>query len=438
MPPARVRIEAGIRRPLRGSVPVAADPDILERALLFAALARGTSECRMAHAPPSLPAALAVLAALGIESTQPSPNVCRIEGKGSFGLVQPTHALDASGVPALCRGLLGVLAAQPFTSTLGPFEAPDELAADLELLRARGASVHAHETTAHIGPQTGPLKGQSVALPQPSSLTKHMVLMAGLFSAEPSSVSEPLLSADHTERMLDAMGARVKAVGSLVSLIPKTTPHPLDPFDFEAPGSLAAGAYLLAAAAVLPESHVTLRNVTLNPTRSGFLEAVRCLGAGIGITPKSVSLGEPMGEVSLKYRSLSGGMIGGEPMLRLDHEAHALAVVAAHATGETRLMDLGHVLSESELAKLVGFLRSFGVQAEGASDAVYIVGNGARPFAPSRVTTGGDPRLAAMGILLALGAEGESVIDDVDALAEFLPRFVGTLRALGAKMEVER
>jgi 3-phosphoshikimate 1-carboxyvinyltransferase len=392
----------------------------------------------MAHAPPSLPAALALLGALGIQSTQPSPGVCRIEGRGPFGLVPPSHALDASGVPALCRGLLGVLAAQPFASTLGPFEAEGELAADLELLRARGAHASAHETSAHVGPQTGPLRGQSVALPQPASLTKHMVLMAGLFSEEPTTVSEPLLSADHTERMLDAMGAQVRAVGSVVSLVPKRPPHPLAPFDFEAPGSLAAGAYLLAAAAILPESHVTLRGVTLNPTRSGFLEALRCLGAGIGITPKAVSLGEPQGEVSLKYRSLTGGKLGGEPMLRLDHEAHALAVVAAHATGETRLMDLGLVLSESEIAKLVGFLRSFGVQAEGASDAVYIVGNGARPFRASQITTGGDPRLAAMGMLLGLGAEGESVVDDVDSLVEFLPRFVGTLRALGAQMEVLR
>jgi 3-phosphoshikimate 1-carboxyvinyltransferase len=168
------------------------------------------------------------------------------------------------------------------------------------------------------------------------------------------------------------------------------------------------------------------------------LEALRSLGAQVGITPKSVSLGEAAGEVSLKYRALGGGKIGGEPMLHLEHQVHALAVVAAHATGETQLLDLGLVLSESEVAKLVGFLRSFGVQAEGASDALYIQGSAGRPFTPSRVTTGGDPRLAAMGLLLGLAADGESSIDDVDALAEFLPRFIGTLRALGAKLEVER
>ena len=435
--PARVRIVAGQRGALSGSVPVVADADIVERALLFAALGRGASECRMAQAPPSLEAALGLLTALGIPSSQPAPGIYQIEGAGRFGLSAAREALDARGVPVLARGLLGVLGAQAFASEIGPFEAPEALAADLELLRARGVSARADAAHAKLDAHTGLLAGQTVALPQPAPLTKHLALMAGLYSEQVTSVSEPLLSADHTERMLDALGAPIHAVGSLVSLVPRG-PLELPSFDFDAPGSLAAGAYLLAAAAVSPGSHVTLRDVTLNPTRSGFVEALRSLGAHVGITPKSVSLGEASGEVSLKYRSLSGGKIGGEPMLRLDHQAHALAVVAAHASGETRLLDLGLVLSESEVAKLVGFLRSFGVQAEGASDAVYIVGSGARPFSPSRVTTGGDPRLAAMGVLLGLGAEGESVIDDVDALAEFLPRFIGTLRALGARLEVER
>jgi len=434
--PSRIRIPAGRRGPLSGSVPVVADPDILERALLFAALAGGDSEFHVAHAPPSLAVALELLVALGVESSEPKPGVRRIAGRGRGGLRAPAGALDARGVPVLARGLLGVLAAQPFQSELGPFEAPDALAADLDLLRARGASVRGEGSQAQLGPLSGALAGQTALLPQPAPLTKHLVLMAGLYSAEVTSVSEPLLSADHTERMLDALGAPIRAAGPLVSLVPRG-PIELSSFEFHVPGSLAAGAYLLAAAAVLPGSHVTLRDVTLNPTRSGFVEALRSLGAQVGITPKSVSLGEPAGEVSLKHRSLGAGKIGGEPMLRLEHQVHALAVVAAHAAGETRLSDLELVLSESEVAKMVGFLRSFGVQAESDSDGMLISGSGGRPFSPTRVTTGGDPRLAAMGVLLGLGAEGESIVDDVESLAEFLPRFVGTLRAVGAKMEVE-
>src|SRR5688572_14145562 len=128
--PARVRIPAGQRGALSGSVPVVADPDIVERALLFAALARGVSECRVAQAPPSLAAALELLSALGVQHSEPEPGVLRIEGKGRYGLVVPSGALDARGVPVLAHGLLGVLAAQPFASRLGPFEAPEALAAD--------------------------------------------------------------------------------------------------------------------------------------------------------------------------------------------------------------------------------------------------------------------------------------------------------------------
>ncbi|HEU5073463.1 MAG TPA: hypothetical protein VFU02_04810, partial [Polyangiaceae bacterium] len=191
--PARVRIPVGQRGALSGSVPVVTDPDILERALLFAALARGTSECRVAQAPASLAAALQLLTALGVESTEPKAGVHRIQGAGRTGLCGPRDPLDVRGVPVLARGLLGVLAAQPFPSRLGPFEARDALAADLELLRARGAEASVVDgSEAAFGPHTGPLAGQTVTLPQPAPLTKHVVLMAGLYSDQITSVSEPL------------------------------------------------------------------------------------------------------------------------------------------------------------------------------------------------------------------------------------------------------
>lgn len=389
---------------------------------------------RIGQPPACLEPSLRVVDHLGATVARPEPGVYELHGRGPRGLQAPGEALDVSGAPVLGAGLLGALSGQPFESQLGPFEASDAFTRDLEALRARGARVAFEGSWCRLGPLSGSLRGQQARFGTPSPMSKHLLLVSGLFADAATTIVEGLVSADHTERLLDALGATIECSAAAVRLTPGTT---LPAFEFGAPGNPAMAAYLLAAGAVCPNSHVTVRDVLLNPTRAGFFEAFRSLGVGVGMMPKRQSLNEPAGEVSVKHRAFSGGKLGGEMMLRLDHEVHALAVVAAHAAGESQISDLEHLLSPADLAKMVGFLRSFGVQAEESSHGLCIVGTAGRPFQASRVTTGGDARLAAMGILLALGAKGESVIDDVEVLAEFSPRLLGTLRALGAQVEVQ-
>src|SRR5690606_26066893 len=131
-------------------------------------------------------------------------------------------------------------------------------------------------------------------------------------------------------------------------------------FEFDAVGSMTVASYVLAAAALVPNSHVTVRDVSLNPTRAGFIEGLKVLGGSVGITPRRQALGELCGETTVKGQPLGGGQIGGELSLRLEHEVYALAAVAAHASGESRFSDLQPVLGEGDSAKLTGFLRSFG------------------------------------------------------------------------------
>lgn len=422
------------RRALRGSVPVAADPDILERALLFAALARGTSTLRVPHPPASLDLALEALSALGVLSHRESGSV-QVEGRGLRGLLAPGQAVDVGGAPVLGQGLLACLSVQPFTSELGPFAAVERLANDAEVLRRAGVGAEANGHQCRLGPLSMSPRGQTFQLEAPSALGKLMLLTLGLYASGPTQVSEPMISADHTERMLQSLGVSIDCVGSIVRMTPPVA-DALPSFEFDAPGSPAAAAYLLAAGALVRGSHVVVRQVVLNPTRAGFIDGLLAFGARVGMTPKQQTLNEPCGDVSLEQRPLSAGRLGGELSLRLDHEIYALAAVAACARGQSRFSDLGSLLSEEAVSKLIGFLRSFGVKAESAPDGFLVEGRDGKALSATKLTTGGDPHLGAMGVLLALAADGESVIDDVDSLAEFLPRFVGTLRALGAELKV--
>ncbi len=426
------------QRSLRGSVPLVADPDLLERAALWAALADGDCQIVVPHPPASWQPSLNALRTLGVQIEHEPAGRTRLRGRGFRGLSGPTQRVDVTGAPVLGHGLLGCLVAYPFACQMGPFESEAQLRADVETLSSRGGRAGLNADGVHLAGAQAALKALRVVLPSPNPLTKHMLLVSGLYADGETVISEPVVSADHSERMLDALGVRVECAGPVLRLLPPSADEALAAFEFPAPGSPTASAYLLVAAAIVAGSQVTLRHASLNPTRAKSLDALRALGARLGVAPSGQALNEPHGDVSLVHAPLVGGCIGGELALGLEHELHALAAAAAYAWGNTRFLDLSGMLSDQEIAQLLGFLRSFGVQAERDADGFEVQGAKGLPLRASRVTTGGDARLAALGVLLALGADGESVIDDVEALAEFLPKYVGTLRALGASLEVER
>jgi 3-phosphoshikimate 1-carboxyvinyltransferase len=421
---------------LIGSVPLPADPDLVERALLFAALGVGKSLVRLPRPPANLKGVLTTLSMLGVQVNQQAGGAVEIKGCGLRGFSAPAERLDVAGAPVLAIGLLGCLSAQAFASEVGPFDTHEALGTLLDSLQRRGANISLQQHYCRVGPATGPLSAQEVRFAAPAALGKHLCLISGLFASGPTVVSEPLVSVDHTERMLDGLGLSVTQLGSSVQLNGPIQDAAIEGFEFATPGSVAAAAYLLAAAALTPKSQVTVRDACLNPTRAGFHDGLRALGVQVSLAVKGQTLGEPYGDVATQGGGLRGGKIGGELSHRLSHEVPALAAVAACATGDTEFSDLGSVMPEGHIAKIVGFLRSFGVEAQGAQDSFWIRGSGGAPLTATRVTTGGDPHLAALGILLGLAADGESVIDDVLSLAEFLPRFVGTLSALGAELKV--
>jgi 3-phosphoshikimate 1-carboxyvinyltransferase len=315
----------------------------------------------------------------------------------------------------------------------------------------RGALISAAACSAHADDVALPLEisglspgkrltGIEYAMTAPNDHAKGALLFAGLFASGPTVIFEPVVSRDHTERLMSELGMPVRTAGSMVSLHPPADPLSIRGFEVDLPGDITAAAFVLAAAELVPGSNVSTRRTGLNPTRAGILEVLRAFGGRMGITPKGDSLGEPWGEVNAVGSVLRGTKISGEMALRTLDELPVICALAARARGVTEISDVAELRAEDtdRIAALTELLRAFGVQATARPDGIVIEGQPERPLSAVHVSCGGDHRVAMTAAVLGLLADGETTIDDVDCLAVSFPRFAGTLRALGADIEVQR
>jgi 3-phosphoshikimate 1-carboxyvinyltransferase len=317
-------------------------------------------------------------------------------------------------------------------------------------LRARGATVEgephpskAGEITAplRVGPQPpgtplGPLEYES---PVSSAQVKSAILLSGMYAHGATFFKEPTVSRDHTERMMRAMGVPIHTIGSIVRIEPAGWNGELTPLDLEIPGDLSAAAFLLVAAQIVAGSRVTTRSVGVNPTRTGLLEIVRDLGGGIAIESGGERAGEPIADLHAWTGTLRAGAIGGEIVPRAIDEIPIACALAARASGRTTISDAEELrVKESDrIATMAGVLRAFGLACEERPDGLVIDGT-EKPLAPADVQSKGDHRIAMTACVLGLVADGSAPtrVRDVDCVATSFPKFVGTLRALGADIEV--
>jgi 3-phosphoshikimate 1-carboxyvinyltransferase len=237
--------------------------------------------------------------------------------------------------------------------------------------------------------------------------------------------------------MLSALGAPIRAAGTMVSLEPPSDSRILSEFDIDLPGDLSAAAFLLVAAQLVPGSVVSTRRTGLNPTRSGIIDVIRLLGGSIGAEPQGDVLGEPIGLATAQFSELRAGAVGGELATRSIDEIPVAAALAARARGTTEFLDVGELrVKESDrIARIVALLRDFGLEVEEEQEGFRVQGKPEGRLRAARVTSHGDHRIAMTACVLGLVADGETVVEDADCIATSFPRFVGTLRALGADIE---
>lgn len=417
-------------RALKGEITPPGDKSISHRAAIFAALADGISEVTGFLEADDCRSTLRCLEGLGVEIERRGEGSLRIRGQGPEGLREPEDVLDAGNSGTTMRLLMGVLAGQPFYSVLTGDRSLRRrpMARVADPLRQMGAQIWGREggNLAPLSIKGGSLRPIDYSLPVASAQVKSALLLAGLTAEGETVVREPVPARDHSERLLEFCGVKIKKEDWKISLWGRQR---LRPFQIHIPGDFSAAAYFLVAACVHPRAEIVVCNVGLNSTRTGLLTVLTDMGAEIRVYPEGTSAGEPYGVVSAKTSNLRGTKIGGPLIPRLIDEIPVLAVAAAVAEGQTVIQDAAELkVKESDrIATLAMELRKMGARIETLPDGMILEGG---TLHGAVVDSHGDHRLAMALVVAGLIAEGETVVRGAECMAVSYPGFMSDLEAL--------
>jgi 3-phosphoshikimate 1-carboxyvinyltransferase len=429
-PSSEVPLPAELRftgpRPLRGRLRVPGDKGITHRALLFAALAEGRSRISGIPDGDDVARTRRALEQLGVR-VRVADGDALVQGTPAP-LREPDGVVDCGNSGTTMRMLAGLVAAQPFLTVLTGDESllTRPMARVVEPLRSMGAQIEGRDNGA-LAPlviRGGPLQGRRCELEVASGQVKTALIIAGLQADGATEVVEPAPSRDHTERMLTALGAPIEVADGRTVRVSRGTPAS---FELEVPGDPSAAAFFAVAASVIPGSAVVLEGVDLNPTRIGFVDVLRRMGADIDVRPAEEVLGEPVGDIEVNAAALSGTTI--TPDEGSIDEIPALAVAAAFADGVTEIRDAAELrVKESDrIGTLEQELAQLGVGVESRADGLTI--NGGRPRA-AQLKSHGDHRVAMAAAVAAIACDGHSTVRGWSAVASSYPRFADDLAAL--------
>ena len=415
--------------PLRGEITVPGDKSISHRAVMLGALANGTTHITGFLMGEDCLSTIDCFRKMGVEIEITDSEVI-VEGVGLHGLCAPEETLYTGNSGTTTRLLCGILAGQPFTATLNGDASIQKrpMGRVIKPLREMGASIEGKND--NYGPLTlypSELYGIEYRLPVASAQLKSAILLAGLYAEGQTTVIEPAPSRDHTERMFRALGVEVETHGSTITLEP---PEDLYAVDIRVPGDISSAAFFLVAGAIVEGSELTIRNVGVNPTRTGILDVLHEMGADISISNFHDDA-EPVCDLTVKHSMLRGVEIGGSIIPRLIDELPVIAVAAAYAEGETVIRDAQElkVKESNRIAAMVTELKKAGVDAEETDDGMIIRG-GKRPHGAA-FETYKDHRIAMSLAVLALAARSACRIDEPEVVAISYPDFFHTLERLG-------
>jgi 3-phosphoshikimate 1-carboxyvinyltransferase len=430
-PPGTVTV--GGAAPLRGRLRVPGDKSISHRALLFAALAGGDSTIRGLAGGDDVRATAAVIAALGVRCDVAADGLV-VHGGGADGLREPADVLDCANSGTTMRTIAGVLAARPFlavltgdaslrTRPMGRIVVP---------LRAMGARIDGRDDGDHapLVVRGGPLVGMTHTVTVASAQVKTALVLAGLQAEGATEVVSPGPSRDHTERMLAALGAPVEHDGLRVR-VRAGSPRA---FELDVPGDPSSAAFWCVAATVTPGSDLTIESVGLNPTRIGFVDVLRRMGASIDAVPTGEQQGEPVGDLHVRAAPLVATNVGGDEISLVQDEVPVLAVAAAFADGVSEITDAAELrVKESDrIATVEALLTALGVGVETSADGLAI--RGGRPRA-GRVESHGDHRIALAGAVAGHALDGATAVTGFGAASVSYPEFLDDLAALTGATE---
>jgi 3-phosphoshikimate 1-carboxyvinyltransferase len=413
---------------LSGSLDLPGDKSISHRYAILASLAEGRSVIRNFATGADCHSTLGCVGALGIPVAVEGATVT-IEGRGLDGWTRPGSDLDAGNSGSAMRMLAGPLAAQPFSSCLIGDESLSRRPMDriIEPLSRMGALIEAREGRfAPLSIEGRSLHAIDYASPVASAQVKTCVLLAGLFCEGDTVVREPMRTRDHTEIALREFGASITIARRVTTLTGRPA---LTGRELTVPADLSSAAFFLVAASIVPGSHLVLRGIGLNPSRSALLDFLLSAGASIRIVNMEHVNGEPIGDLEVTGGALRGGEISGELAAALIDEIPVLAVLGAVSDQGLAVRDAKElrVKETDRIATVVANLRRMGVSADEAPDGFTVPGR--QQFRGATVDSFGDHRIAMAFAVAALRAEGETVIENAEAASVSFPSFYELLES---------
>ena len=412
--------------PLRGRVRLPGCKGISHRALLLASVADGRSVLRNLATGEDVARTRAALEAMGIECTDGEGSLT-VVGRGFDMVSEPDDAIDCGNSGTTMRMLAGFLSGRPLQAVLVGDASLSRrpMGRVVEPLRRLGARIDTTDGHAPLSITGGVLIGTDIDLPIASGQVKSALLLAGLQASGTTTVREPSPSRDHTERLLAALGAPVTRIDDRTVRV--GTVGALDRFEYEIPGDASSAAFLVVAAATVPDSDVTIEGVNLNPQRIVYLDVLREMGADITTTVGEERLGEPVGTITVRYAPLRGTRIPSSE--GIVDELPILAVAAAAATGSSEIVDAAELrVKESDrITTTASMLEGFGTAVRTTDDGLVVTG-GARHGAV--VDSAGDHRIAMCAAVAALTADGPTTVEGWEAVDVSFPGFASAMASL--------
>jgi 3-phosphoshikimate 1-carboxyvinyltransferase len=446
-----------------GEITVPGDKSISHRALMFGGIANGTTDITGFLAGEDCLSTMRAMQTMGVRIERPQDQHVIVHGVGKDGLQGASAPLDMGNAGTAIRLYMGLLAPQKFDSTLIGDESlmrrpMERVAKPLRLMGARIDTVEGRPPVKIHGGQ--PLHGIDYALPVASAQVKSAVLLAGLGAAGVTSVTEPAPTRDHTERMLEAFGVKVTREGAKASLAGGQS---LQAADVVVPADFSSAAFFLVAGALGADDGLLLRNVGINPTRTGLLDLLKLMGADIRVHAREAgaargaatvgaagTVGEPIADIEVHRVALKGIEVPLELVPLSIDEFPVFFIAAACAEGETVVRGAHELrVKESDrLAVMAEGLTALGVRNELLDDGIRIRGRGARGdgaakggaspvFEGGTIDSHGDHRIAMSFAVASLRAKAPIEILDVANVATSFPGFVELARKAGLQVEIE-
>ena len=431
-------------RPLSGSITIPGDKSIGHRALLFSLLSSTPVRVRGLGDGADNGRSAKAIVALGA-TIERAGDAFVIQGRGLRGMTAPAQPIDCGNSGTTIRLLCGLIAGQPFATTLFGDESLSKrpmgrVIEPLAKMNIAIAAAAGGTPPLVVGPQRGHVEPLAYVLPMASAQVKTAVLLAGLYAGGVTSVTEPGPSRDHSERMLAYLGAPIRTEGRRAVLDTTGWNHQLEGHAFEVPADPSSAAFLVVAALVAGATEVRLPNVCVNPTRTGFLDAIVAMGGTVTLENPRQAGPEPIADLVIRGPApgLVATEIAGDLAVRSIDELPVLGVLAARARGTKIVRDADELrVKESDrIATTCAMLRAFGITCEERPDGFAVEGNPDRPFTAARVHADGDHRIAMAAAVAALVADGPTHIDDADNVATSYPGFAAAFRQLGATITV--